>query len=209
MHGPLQLINIRLYLSGYSYGLFKDETSYQKECDTGFIENTIMKQLPEDTKRAFRVAKFLVSHFLVSPAIPFRDIATLDEETRLRLYGREPWIPSYRLRVLFLDLLLQIHGTESEQRLKGGLLALCLIDMLIHSRKNLKLHDCMQSHPLIHGYQEFVPNMYPLTPLKNIKRFMTQDNPANAVEQYCLLSNESRVCNYGDDDSDEDSKNDD
>ena len=52
------------------------------------------------------------------------------EPMRLSFYGYEPRIPSYRLRVCFLHLLLHMYGTPAEEELSDSLLIMCLIDML-------------------------------------------------------------------------------
>ena len=102
------------------------------ECDTGLIENTIVKELPNDQKQTFRVVKFLLQNKVNLPRVSLNDFETIDKELRMQLFGCKPIISSYHLRILFLHLLLHVQGTEAEQHLKGGVLAACLFDMIIH-----------------------------------------------------------------------------
>ena len=114
---------------GQLYGLVMDPLN-----DTGLVENSVIKQLQENQKRSFRVVKFLISNLLVSSDARISKIEGLGEATRLRLYGSQPLICSYELRRIFLNLLIHVHGTEAEEQLKGGLLVMCLLDMLQQCR---------------------------------------------------------------------------
>ena len=198
---------------GDIYSLLTESFVKRDGCDTGIIENTIMEKLPETTKRAFRVAKYLTSHVLPTHWIPFAKIETLDKATRLRLYGRKPWITSYELRVIFLHLLLNVHGTEAEQRLKGGLLVLCIIDMLKKHHKRYKERSgnwvSAPDHPLLEDAPNeiLICNPCPLKLFKNIKGLIENENTADAIEQLCLLNNKEPVYENSDDDSE--SENDD
>ena len=40
------------------------------ECDTGIVENRIMKELPENQKRPFRIMKFFLQNTITSPGLP-------------------------------------------------------------------------------------------------------------------------------------------
>ena len=46
------------------------------------------------------------------------------------LFGFKPAMKSYTIRCLLLQLMIQTHGTDSAAKLKGGTLALCLLDMI-------------------------------------------------------------------------------
>ena len=188
---------------GELYRLINDS-----QCDTGLIENAIMKQLPDGTKRAYRVIKFLISHLYVSSDIPWEYIKTLDSETRLRLYGHHPRIPSYRLRVLFLHLLLNVHSTKAEQILKGGLLVLCFIDMLnrinqFQEKSTVNVVNWCDYHPLIANNKEFVNYYFPVKPIRTIKRLMLTENPDNLSMKFNLLNSKSNFDNLDDMDNDD------
>ena len=110
-------------------------------CDTGLIENQIMKELPEK-KRVFRIFKFLNQNLNAHRANididrtykygRFLNMTGLDKPTYLRLYGYKPDFPSYQLRIVFLYLLQAVHGTKEEKELTDGRLLMCLIDILKH-----------------------------------------------------------------------------
>ena len=130
----------------------------EEECDTGLIENQIMNELPENKKRVFRVLKFLNQNLHNrEPNINIdkkkarynrfriRNITVLDAQACLRLYGYKPRIPSYHLRLVFLRLLLGIHGTTAEEELTDGRLLLCLMDLMTHIGE-LSVYS---THPLI------------------------------------------------------------
>ena len=169
----------------------------KKECDTGFIDNNIIKQLPEDIKSAYRVAKFLISNLFVSNTIPFDRIAILDKETRLSLYGREPWISSYLLRVILFRLLLHVQGTKAEQRLKGGLLVLCILDVLIQfmEKDDVTFGVTFWSldHPLITDTECFCLFPFPIKLMLDIKRLLVSENPAKMVEGFSLINSKTPV----------------
>ena len=116
------------------------------KCDTGLIENQIMKELSESKKQVFRVLKFLNQHLYSGRFINGKcDNIDLNETTRLNLYGQKPMIPSYFLRVYYLHMLLHVHGTPVEEKLSDGRFFMCLIDMLQgFGRFNVY-------HPLIQG----------------------------------------------------------
>ena len=99
--------------------------------DTGTIENEILASLDEDIKRAFRVAKFVLQHYVKqedhTAQYPSVDI---DEYRSLKLYGLSPGWKSYYLRKCLLHLLISTHGTDLAPLLKDGALVLCLFDML-------------------------------------------------------------------------------
>ena len=111
---------------GDLYRLIPDDCD---PCDMGLIENQLMRELPERKKRVFRVLKFLNQNVHRDEISEF-PIVGLDEPTCLRLYGYKPLFPSYLLRLVFLNLLQHIHGTDTEDKLTDGRLLLCLIDML-------------------------------------------------------------------------------
>ena len=173
---------------GDSYRLF-----HTASCDTGHIENDMINQLPNDTKRCYRVAKFLISYCLVSAGIPFPDIETLNEETVLRLYGRKQFFSSYTLRVLFLHLLLHVHGTGAETMLKGDLLVLCLLDMVKQWIEKGPVVLTRMNHPLIKNRQEIIDLTYSTScylpqRFDKIMQRLKNDNPDNVVEELNLLN---------------------
>ena len=169
-------------------------------CDTGIIENNIMKHLPEDTKRTFRVAKYLISQYFDSATIAFDGIKSLDKETRLRLYGIKPCIPSYTLRAVFLHLLLHVHGTDAEQRLKGGLYLLCLFDILKQcSEKSEEIPNILlvrPYHPLL-GESDVNHVIYLMLTSEHmtiIKRLIEKEHAADMVDQFSLLNSNRPDC---------------
>ena len=104
------------------------------KCDTGLIENAVIEKLPDDKKQIFRVVKFLFQNKISIPTSSLNDFETMDEKRRLKLFGYQPAISSYLLRLFFLHLLIHVHGTEAKEHLKGGVLAACLLDMLKQCR---------------------------------------------------------------------------
>ena len=115
------------------------------ECDTGLIENQIMKELPENKKRVFRVLKFLNQNVHSHESnIDIDGTTDLDKATCLQLYGYKPRVSSYRLRLLFLHLLQGVHDTKAEKKLTDSRLLLCLIDVWTN-------FDCFNSH-MIHPF---------------------------------------------------------
>ena len=181
--------NLDTYVQkGEVYRLLRED-----DCDTGFIENSIMAQLPEEIKQSFRVAKFLLLNLNTSSEIAYDEISTLPEKTRLKLYGRKSLISSYMIRVLFHHLYLNIYGTKAEQRLKGGLLVLCLIDMVVQCVKSFKNNWTQYmhlKHPLIVNWRERnmligINGRY----VHEIMRTLEIDTPAKLVERFNLLIN--------------------
>ena len=120
-------------------GLYKSLKYDDDICDTGFIENGIVKQLSAELKQAYRVTKCIISQ--LSYHITINGLKALSKGNKVKLYGRKPWISSYQLRVLFLHLLINVHGTKVEQRLKGGLFVLRLLDMLEKCREQARHID--------------------------------------------------------------------
>ena len=103
------------------------------ECDTGIIENRIIKQLPDDQKRAFRVAKYLIQFLITTPDGLHRETnENIDGKTLLKLYGRKSCIKSYLVRQCFIHLLIITHDKDVYSQLSDGFLVMCLID-LVHS----------------------------------------------------------------------------
>ena len=169
--------------------------------DTGFIENMMMKQLPEDKKRAFRVVKFLIATASVKPLIPFSCIQSLDQETLLRLYGRKPCIPSFDLRILLLHLLLHIHGTAAEPKLKDGLLVLCLLDMLQQCVDYTKTIYMIFDHPIINERGDhFCNTEYSKKAIDSIISRLERENPGDVAEEFKLLNDTSKVYSDKNDD---------
>ena len=168
-------------------------------CDTGSIENDVMKQLPEDTKRAYRVTKYLITNLLILPPQPLSNVKHLREETQLRLYGRKPLVSSYTLRVLFLNLLINVHGTKTEQRLKGGLLVLCLLD-IIHNYFHLGSDTFVDlCHPFIlkrnvdTNIYSFHVWTYSNRRFHDLSHRLESANPADIVRGFKLLNHTSDV----------------
>ena len=117
------------------------------ECDTGLIENQIIKNLPEHKKRVFRVLKFLNQNG--HSVIEYKIDGKLDKNTRLILYGYYPRCPSYHLRVLFLTLLQNIHGTKADEEITDGQLLMGLLRMLecMCNRRVGLGHPFLSDHP--------------------------------------------------------------
>ena len=103
----------------------------KSECDTGIIENNILKNLTDDQKMAFIVGKYLL-HFLVTKneSVQRRNALNVDENTALALYGRKPCINSYLMRQCFIHLLICVHGTNMEGQLSNGFLVLAFLDLV-------------------------------------------------------------------------------
>ena len=157
-------------------------------CDTGFIENLIIKQLPEDTKRDYRVAKYLISTLFTTNEVQFDQIETLDAQTRHRLYGCDQNVSSYRLRVFFLHLLLHVHGTEAEQRLRGGLLVLCLRDMLEFSLDKIQF-TLNYNHPLLKDREDhFCCSPFQATLNSNLMWRLLKTNHADLFKELALIN---------------------
>ena len=148
-------------------------------CDTGLIENALMKQLPQDTKRAFRVSKFIISSLSGRPNdIPFDTIQSLDGPARQRLYGLKSGISSYMLRILFFHLLVHVKGTQAKRSLRGDLLILCLLDMLkqCHDKRS---NDNIISlrHPFIkERVQLFYDFVYPQQRMEDFMDWLDNEN---------------------------------
>ena len=113
----------------------------RNQVDTGIVENKIMNGLPESYRQAFRVAKFLLQSRVTSEPVVWSDWALnwelsdlriRDFESFLELYGLKCCVPSYRLRVCFLNLYVQTRGTLESTKLDGGLLTLCLLHMIAY-----------------------------------------------------------------------------
>ena len=102
-------------------------------CDTGLLENHIVDTLPESKKRAFRVAKFILQNLR-------------DENRFFESWASKPYVLSYALRVLFLQLLQHISGTSAYDRLSDGLLVTCLLDMV---KRCLDIKEIELYHPFI------------------------------------------------------------
>ena len=101
------------------------------DIDTGQIENDIIKDLPEGIKRGFRLAKYLTQFCIYDnhelnhePSI----IIKLDKR-EYTLFGYEPRIKSYHIRVCLLHLLIQSAGHRDAIHLTDSVLALCLLKM--------------------------------------------------------------------------------
>ena len=92
-------------------------------CDTAVIENEIINQLPDNKKRGFRIAKYLVQHIFGFRA---HKCKSQDQNTCIKLYGYKSRIRSYHLKLCFLQLMLHTEGTAAASQLTDGVLALCL-----------------------------------------------------------------------------------
>ena len=164
-------------------------------CDTGLIENAVMKGLPDDIKRPFRVVKFLLQNLVTTRFISFKRDVIIEEDLCRNLYGYKPFLPSYQLRVIFLHLLLGIQGTEAEKELKGGLLALCLLDMLKQMSVVVRIYSgpyyaCLY-HPLIEQRVENFPYCLDYITIEQwdrILRYFETENAAEVVDKFKLLN---------------------
>ena len=130
--------------------------------DTGIVESNIMRMLPESYRQSFRVAKFLLQFNAIGEPSYWRDwsmksglsdLKITDFATYLGLYGLKCPIPSYLLRVCFLHLLIQTHGTQEASQLHGGRLTLCLLHMMLYLHKTPERYI---KHPI----QNTIANVY-------------------------------------------------
>ena len=127
-----------------------------EELDTGLIENNILNSLPDDTKHGYSVAKYLLQ-YIVSSEEPCFGISIISDSMP-ELYGYRPKLKSYWLRALFLHLLIHTHGTAEAEKLTGGALVLCLLDILryLPGYPYQKL-----AHPLLKNEQIFIGGSVP------------------------------------------------
>ena len=167
------------------------------ECDTGLLENQIMKELPESKKRVFRVLKFLNQNILFGNITDGKcDNINLDKEMLLHLYGYKPLTSSYHLRVFFLHLLLHVHGTPAEQELSDGRFFMCLIDMLKDSNNVNMDHHLIQGRRLYglflyQGFEEKIKSV-----LKKMRYFRGEVKLLSSENQVWLDSMDKRYSFY-------------
>ena len=167
-------------------------TRQRTEVDTGIIENRILKELPGDKKRPFRVVKFFLQNTIDSRHVhPYFDSVG---KTRVTLYGCKPHTSSYGLRSIFLNLLIQVHGTPAELLLNDGVLGVCLLDMLTQIDEDYQRASQIggsypvPKHPLLE-YQLIQYNMCFLDGILAQIRFILQmDNIADMVDGIKLLN---------------------
>ena len=172
------------------------------QCDTGLIENMMMKELPDDQKQVFRAVKFLFQNMVVYPFSSLHDFETSNYEIRLKLFGNKPAIKSYVLRVLFLHSLLYVKGTDAAQHLTGGVLALCLLDMLkqyIKIRFENNLTTPFIHHPLIKNRIEYIDYSFIVHVAGMMKRMEHQLESENAAETVDAINLLNDTCAFSDD----------
>ena len=136
-----------------------------KEFDTGLIENEILKNLDDETKRGYRLAKYPLKFFVHQCdnlhrqptkqfCVPRSKFNCLSDEDSVKLFGYKEGIKSYFLRIVFLHLILQTQNTDLVDKLKGCRLTLCLLNMMqaIVDTETSKGSFCFEfSHPLLSG----------------------------------------------------------
>ena len=167
----------------------------KKRLDTGFIENDLMRELSSDTIKAYRVTKFLLQTMCKSSSTPIGTIGTLNEERLRRLYGYKPLVSSYAIRILFIQLLIHVHGTEAEKRLKGGLLVICLLDMLKQCVAKCSYNIMFLNHPFL-KQRHFILQGQNLDDLDDIIHFLGKRNLADTVNEFSLLNNDEIYDSY-------------
>ena len=96
--------------------------------DTGITENALLTGMDNSIKQGYRVAKYLLQ--LVHGKRCSFSCAHVYNKFDENLYGCKPLTRSYHLRCVFLHLLIHIHDTDYAEQLKGGTLALCLLDIM-------------------------------------------------------------------------------
>ena len=97
---------------------------HRDEIDTGIIENELIKQLPEDAKRGFRIAKFIKC----KNVFPSDDLV-YNQEQDITTYGLKPLCRSYTVRRIFLHILMQCRNTNIFTELTDGVPALMILDL--------------------------------------------------------------------------------
>ena len=103
----------------------------KSEMDTGIPENTILTKLDQGVKQGFRVVKYLIQLLHDNEHNEYtKPSLCLTHHIDEALYGFKPKMKSYLLRCLLMELLIQTHNTPCAEQLKGGTLALCLLDIL-------------------------------------------------------------------------------
>ena len=163
----------------------------RKESDTGLIENDIVTYLPESKRQGFRVAKFLLQnyvdhHFGTDTSLnqSMRGLM-LHPSTHVKLYGFKKFVSSYTLRVLLFHLMQHIRANEAETLLNGGVLAVCLLDMLREC--SIAENDLYLFHPFIKDKLDgLVPGGIHMDIDKLIASFMTQ-----SPDEFDLMDNEN------------------
>ena len=162
-----------------------------------------MQILPEEIKRPFRVVKFLLQNCFVSDEYLFE--GKFDEKLCQELYGGKPILSSYYLRTIFLNLLLNIQGTEAQNKLKGGLLALCLFDML------RELEDVcgrmvfgILHHPLIENEAGLTVYYARIEHWDSVLHHFETENTAETVDAFKLLNEKFHDCESNENDWDTD-----
>ena len=164
------------------------------EIDTGIIENQLVKDLSEEKKVAFRVAKYLPQHFLA-----YR--TNLCDEEKARIYGYKSLVKSYALRICFLHLLFQTHGRPEADQLTEDVLVHCLLDMLAfcYGSAKGKIGAVRLNHPLItNERKQFVLcgdselNDPIMTILREIRQNYALEYPFDNLENYKLMNSPNR-----------------
>ena len=169
-----------------------------------------IKELPEDKKKALRVAQYLfqqlnkstearnpIETMLHKYSIIVNTDTLLDKQTIIKLYGYMPFISNAHIRNTFLHLLLHIHGSaELEEKLTSGILALCLVDLIRHLSIDPKWtsgmpHALIKDHP--RPFQEGPSigkgeNKEIRQNVNDIMRLFGRDKPEEAVVELQLLN---------------------
>ena len=121
------------------------------EFDTGVLENKLLKNLNESKKSGFRVAKYLVQNDIYDGS-RFQDEF---EDKKLDHFGYETMLKSFYLRVIFLHLLIDTFGSPNFEKLGGGTLTLCLLDLL-QQFSNMLIETRSKDHIIVKFEQPLV-----------------------------------------------------
>ena len=137
--------NLESYIKAYGHCLLG------RPCvDAGLFENKILSLQDDKVKQGFRIAKYFLQCVHDKAPVELADQFTF---TNLRpfyktvvpsLYACKPCIRSYFLKICLLRLVFYTSGTTCADRLHGGVLALCLLDMLYH----ICLNKGLLRHPI-------------------------------------------------------------
>ena len=154
--------------------IFRLEGRY--ECDMGIVENSIIRELSTNQKRAFRVAKYIIQYLETDRSYPgYAFDSTLDDESVPSIFGYSPVFKSYWLRVLFLHLIIQSKDTTVENELKYEKLVLCILDLcdFVASTTAGIYANVELNHPLLRN-QTIAIHTFNYAPLRFMKEFQNE-----------------------------------
>ena len=134
-HADNFLKSVEKQIDFHKYNLWKKGERF----DSVYVQHQLLKNLPEEVKCAYRVAKYILQSGMVLDK-PCVDVDSrkfipvsycLSKEQSCQLYGYKTLIKSHVLQMCLLHLLIQTHDTQMAHKLKGNTsaLTLCLLDM--------------------------------------------------------------------------------